>query len=135
MKKYSWNFDEDAEMWGNDTHDTIEECIEDAQDELTLDHTILTQNVFIGENMPFLPYVDAERLLDNLQEDASEFAGEVGGDWNAYDYKKRDEIDELSAKLSEVVVEWMKKYGYYPEFYQVSDIKEYVINVKDDSIN
>lgn len=31
MKKYTWNFDEAAELWCNEDYDTIEECPEDAK--------------------------------------------------------------------------------------------------------
>lgn len=125
MNKYSWNFDGNAEAWYNDSHDTIEECIEEARkDDDSYD------TVYVGENIPFVPTVDAELLLDRISEEAYEFAGDVAENWRGYDYKKREELDELSEELSEVVHAWMKKYGYYPAFWQVIDVKPYPLKEK-----
>ena len=128
MNEYIWDFDDGAEYWYNDTYETIEECIEDA---------LLTSKeedeeydtVYIGEVNKFIPTIDAERILDMLQEDAYEEVGEIGGDWNAYDYKKRNEIDELSEALTEVVHSWLKKCGYYPSFCTIENVKKYPLNL------
>ena len=120
MNKYSYNFDENAEAWYNDSHDTIEECIDEAR---KYDDSYDT--VYVGENIPFVPTVDAELLLDRISEEAYEFAGDFAENWYGYDYNKRGELDELSNELSKVVHAWMKKYGYYPEFWQVTNIEPY----------
>lgn len=125
MGKYIWNFNGDAETWNNDTYETIEECIADAQATAKENGEDYHDVVYIGECNPFVPCVDAEMVLDNLEERAYEFAGEVGLDWEAFNCNKRDEIDELSNALSAIVIEWLKKHGYYPEFYAVENIKPY----------
>jgi len=128
IKRYSWNFDGDAEIWGNDDFDTIEECLVAAKEEakqIAYYPEEIPAEVYIGENQPFVPWADAENVLDTLQEQAAEFAGEVGCDWDAYDYKKQSELNELSEKLSDVVREWFKKYGYEPHFYAINNIKKY----------
>ena len=125
MEKYSWNFDEDAEFWYNDAQDTVEECIEDAKETIKENDEDWHDHVYVGNNIPFVPVVDAESVLEDIQERASEFVGEVADDWDAFNYKKHDELDELSNALSVVVRDWMKKYGYYPHFYAVENIKSY----------
>ncbi|HMM31599.1 MAG TPA: hypothetical protein PKB13_07465 [Clostridia bacterium] len=128
MEKYSWDFNGEAENWYNETYDTIEECLEDARsvaEDETYGSNEPPEKVYIGENKPFVPRVDAECVLDLLEEQACEFAGEVGYDWDSYDHKKQDELDELSQSLTDVVMAWLKKHGRAPVFYAVEDIKEY----------
>lgn len=123
MDKYSWSFDGDAALWRNSA-DSIKDCISEAETENGYDG-YENETVYIGANVPFIPTVDAESILDQIQEDAGEFAGEIGCEWDAYSYKKMDEITELNDALTKVVHDWMRKYGYYPNFYQVNNIKPY----------
>lgn len=130
MEKYSWNFNEDAELWDNDAHDTIEACAEDATATAAEYGKDYHKTVYVGENSPFVPYVDAEAILEAVEEQACEFAGEIGGDWYACDSKKPEQLEELSGALTAVVNEWMKKYGYYPEFYAVENVKAYPLKLE-----
>lgn len=124
MNKYSWDFNEDAEIWRNDTFDTVEECLNDArrQDELYGDSHIY---IYIGENVAFAPCVDVETVLDICEENAADFCGQVGRDWDAYDHKRENELDELREAMDRVLHDWMKKHGYYPEIYSVEGMKRY----------
>lgn len=124
MKKYSWNFSEDAERWYNDPCNTIAECISEAAYQADEDN-LKSGVVFVGMNEPFEPSVDAGFVLDQIEADAADFAGEISEDWNAYNIKKSKELDELSETLTKAVREWMQKYGYYPNFYQISGVKKY----------
>jgi hypothetical protein len=76
----------------------------------------------------FAPYIDAESVLDGIQAQASDFCGEPGDEWYAYDHKKHDELDELSDELTAVVIAWFEKYGYSPLFWAVENIKEYPLS-------
>lgn len=128
VEKYSWDFNEEAENWGNDPYDTVEECLAAARQAVAeRDYQTDTppEVVYIGENAPFVPRVDPDTVLEDIEEQAADFAGDLGGDWNASDYKKRDELTELADSLSRVVNEWLKKYGYEPNFYAVQNIKAY----------
>lgn len=128
MEKYSWDFDGEAENWKNDTYETVEECIAAARQAVVQrDYQADTppKVVYIGENVPFIPRVDPETVLEHIEEDASDFAGEHGDDWEAYDQKKKDELNELGDSLTRIVNEWIKKYGYEPCFYAVQSIKPY----------
>ena len=123
MNKYYWSFDGDAELWNNSAN-SVEDCIFQANTENGYDG-YEHETVYIGESVPFVPTVDAESVLEQIQADACEFAGEIGEEWNAYNYKKMDEIAELNDALTKVVHDWMRKYGYYPNFSQVNNIKPY----------
>lgn len=125
--KYTWDFNKEAEIWYNDSFDTIEECIECAKKAVKeeLDYEEPPTTVFIGENIPFIPTVDVDSMLDRINEMAGDECGEVGGDWDAYDYKKKDEMEELRKNVDAVVIAWLKKYGRYPGFSSIDNIKEY----------
>lgn len=124
MEKYSWDFNKNAEIWYNETYDTVDDCIADAVETAKEDGEDY-DTVYVGENIPYIPSIDAESILDALQEQAYDFAGEIGGDWCAYNHKQTEELEELSELLSTVVCDWMKKYGYYPTFYAIEKIKPY----------
>ena len=135
FKKYAWNFNKDAEVWQNDTFDTIEECIKDARRIVSEEaHYMIDCEapsvVYIGEVIPFVPTADCTDILDRIEEDAFDHCGEVAELWEPYDYKKKDEIDELDQKLTDVVVEWLKKYGREPHIYNIQKIKEYSLEVQ-----
>lgn len=124
-KEYTWNFNKDAELWNNEIFTTESECINDAKDYMTAESV-----VYVGEVVHFGISVDSEIMLDALEEEAFEFCGESSEGWNAYDHKKRDEINELNEQLSSIVSEWMKKYGYEPYFYAVENITQFSLEVQ-----
>lgn len=128
MEKYSWELDGNAERWYNDTHDNIDDCITDAK-EAVIDGDYQTDEpptvVYIGENIPFIPTVDVERILDNVEEQAYDYCGDIDGDWAAYNYKKKEELQELEDSINTILHVWLKKYGYYPNFWRIENVKEY----------
>ena len=122
---YTWSFDRYADIWGNDEYDTAEECFNAAKEEAKLDECQTV--VYIGECVPYIPEVDCTDILDRMQEQAGEMCGDVGGDWCAYDWHKKEELEELNDTLTSAVRDWMKKYGYYPTCCNIQNIKKYVI--------
>ena len=128
MAKYYWNFDKNAEVWyefGN----SIEECIQQARDMNDANY----QTVYIGESIPFIPseHLNVDAILDNLEEQAYEFAGEAAEDWLTYEYKKREEMAELTDSIGRIVDEWLKKYGRYPTFCSIENVTGYSFNKED----
>lgn len=93
MDRYSWSFNRDAEIW-YESGETVEDCIAQAENENTLDsgkHEV----VYIGENVKIEVNVDVLSMLENLEQSMYEQAGEVAENWDAYEYKKREEWEEL----------------------------------------
>lgn len=128
MGKYSWSFDGDAEIW-YESANSIEQCIAEAKASIESGESAPVDTVYIGENCEFIPTVVAESILEQIEDDAFEFAGEIGGDWNAYDYKSMKlELEELSATLSEDVRAWLKKHGREPNFCAVQNVKGFPLN-------
>lgn len=76
---YIWNFNKDEEIWQNDEHDTIDECLKAAKKEADMDEHQTV--VYIGECVPYTPEVIARISLiecKNRQEKCAEMWGAIG---------------------------------------------------------
>lgn len=123
IKKYSWTFDKRDNIWTSSTHDTIEECIEEAKKLAGMD--IDNQVIYVGENVLYEPYVDAMDVLEIVENAAHDQCGEVADDWRSYNGAgMRAELAELSSKLTLVVKEWLKKNNREPVLYAIRNIKK-----------
>ena len=119
--KYTWEYNDDTELWYNDLFDTVEDCIADARDNYMVE---IGETIAVGEVVPYEPYVMADNILDELEEDAYEECGEIAEDWNAYSWTDdKESLDELSNKLTEIVRQWLKDNGTYPYFYKIENVK------------
>ena len=136
MQQYSWSFDRDSEIWCNENHNTVEECLEDARASIIDEHELYEERgidfpfedstaVYVGEVCEFVPSVDAMNVLEHVEDLASDQLGFIGQEWNAYDNKKSDEIEELEGSLTAVLHEWLRKYGRYPSMWSVDNVKQY----------
>ena len=119
--KYTWEYNDDTELWYNDLFDTVEDCIADARDNYMVE---IGETIAVGEVVPYEPYIMADNILDELEEDAYEEFGEVAEDWVSYSWKDdKESLDELSNKLTEIVRQWLKDNGTYPYFYKIKNVK------------
>ena len=125
MAKYYWNFDQHAEIW-YEFGESIEDCIKQAKEINNANY----QTVYIGESVPFIPseHLNVDSLLDDLEEQAYEFAGEAAEDWRTYEYKKREEMAELTTAIGQIVDGWLKKYGRYPTFCCIENVTGYSLD-------
>lgn len=128
MAKYYWNFDQHAEVW-YEFGDSIEDCIKQAREMNDANY----ETVYIGECVPFVPseHLDVFTLLDNLEEQAYEFAGEAAEDWRTYECKKWEETVDLADAIGQIINEWLKKHGRYPTFCQIQNVTRYSLNQED----
>ena len=120
--KYIWEYDE-TDIWKHDLFDTVEDCILDAKENYLIESGT---EIVVGEAVLWEPYVSAELILEQLQEDAYEECGEVAEDWYAYDHKSKEgrkSLDELSDKITEIVKQWLKDNGTYPDFYMIKNVR------------
>lgn len=122
MDKYTWSENKEDEVWGHEQFDTREECITDAKENYKMDGL---ETIAIGIVSPFIPYVDAEDVLEQLEIEAYEHCGEAAEDW--IDCKK-DEIKKLSEILTKCVNDWLVETKQSPNFYGITDIKTIKIN-------
>ena len=120
--KYTWEYEE-TDIWRHDLFDTIEDCILDAKENYLIEHGT---EIVVGEAVLWEPYVWAGDILDRLEEDAYGECGEVAEDWYAYDYKSeegRKGLNEISDKITEIVKQWLKDNGTYPDFYMIKNVR------------
>lgn len=119
--KYTWEYSENEEIWRNDIFDTVEDCILDAKENYCVESGT---DIAVGEVVPWEPYVMATDILERLEEEAYDEVGEVGGDWNAFNYNKdKEKLEELSDKITEIVKQWLKDNGTYPDFYRIENVE------------
>lgn len=121
FKKYSWSLNEDDEFWNNGTFDTIEECIDDAVRNY---HLMKGETIAIGETVSFRVCIDAEDIIERIEDEAYEHAGESSEGWLSYTNKERD---TLSERLTKCVEEWLTETNNEPSFYRIDNIREITI--------
>lgn len=113
---YTWNNDKDSEMWCNGKFETIEGCIKNAKEE----GCRTGETVFIGRCVDFEVSVDADDVIERLQEQAYEECGEASDVWIDW---KNDNVKQLSERLTDCVNEWLKETKQEPTFYYIDNIK------------
>ena len=121
MNQYTWSNKEDDELWQHGIFGTKKECIEDAKENYGVK---AGETIAIGSTRPFMVSIDAESVLENLEEQAFEECGEACEDW--IDYKTED-VKRLSEALTDCVNKWLEETKQKPNFYQVEDIETVTI--------
>lgn len=122
MKKYTWSASANDELWQHDDFDTIEECVLDAKENYGYE---AGTDIAIGEAIPFIVSVDADDIIERLEENAYEECGEASEGWIHY---KQEQLDELSEILTKHVNEWLEKTKNKPTFYKIDNIISVTIN-------
>lgn len=117
--EYTWSFD--REIWGNDKYDTIAECIKAARESVRIDK-YKYDTVYIGEAVLYEPKIDADVVLEGLENDAYIQCDEVAECWELFG---KDKDGELGNALTKVLLEWLKKHNLMPDFGIVKNIQEY----------
>lgn len=121
---YTWETDPTYEMWRYDVFDTIEECLADAKEN---HHVAEGETIYIGECHPYIPTVNADNVLEDIEEIAYDEYGDTAETWQPSVDVSQDKIDELSEVLTSIVNKWLKDNHAEPDFYQIENIKEYTI--------
>ena len=73
-------------------------------------------------------YIDGGSIIENLQDQTYSECGEFAEGF--LDYVSKEEEEELSEMLNYVLNEWINKYNYRPEFYNIYGIEK--INVEEE---
>lgn len=79
--------------------------------------------VYIGRYKPFKPVIEAEWVLEVLQHDAYDVAGDAAGGW--LDNLTPAEVELLGERLTRVFRRWARECGEEPDFGEVNHIKRY----------
>lgn len=91
---------------------------------------LINGNVFIGQRYDFEPTVDADFVIDRIQEEAYDEGGEGVGDYldpprrkDAEARKKWDEqVADLEKRLTDVFRTWAKETKNEPRFWLICDV-------------
>ena len=130
--RYTWEFSENAEFWGNGTCDTIQECIEEAKEAIEEGWHDKQDVIYIGETNVFVPAVDAEDVMEHIEDLAADEYGEAAEDWDPWlTLRERDGEEnariawsELETMLSQVLNGWLAKHNLTPNFYLIENVRE-----------
>lgn len=123
--KFAFSLQEDDYFIGR--YDTIEDAFSDAIDNAELENEYLDDEekidiVYAGELMEFVPYIDAERVIEYIQCQADDEVGEYSYDY--LDDVNKDDIKKLEKALTDAFNKWAKETNNEPDLFMVEDIKE-----------
>lgn len=140
--KWYFSFVEDENWDCSEGYDTPEEALADAReaapeeaaelfDDLDDQQNFLNGSVYIGQGYKFVPEVDADFVIENIQNDAYDLCIEfsngylegpplnskpgVRQNWN-------DQVSDLGKRLTEVFTQWAKETNNEPWFTMIDDI-------------
>jgi len=120
--KYTWTKSENDELWQNGTFETVEDCIADAKENYEYS---AGEDIAVGVVNNFVAKVDAESVLEAIEEQAYEECGEACEGWIDY---KNEAVDKLQDTLTNCLNEWLKETKQEPEFYGITNIKKVAID-------
>lgn len=116
--KYSFSFDNEH-YYGE--FDSVAEAFADARVEAK-DYPDSTQ-IYIGKNYQYEPCVRAHRVIEDIQEDAFDEAGEAAEDY--LEFVSVPSLVMLEKMLTKTFIEWAKENNYEPSFFIVKGAVEY----------
>lgn len=70
--------------------------------------------------------MDAENILDYVQDRINDEFGEFGESWSSYIKDEDEKI--LDDRLNEVFENWINEFGYKPDWCMVVDVEEVELN-------
>ena len=120
--KFSYSFYESFNY--SCEYDSVEEALAAAKADARNDDEFKdAKTVYIGRVCRFAPYVDAVKVIEELQNYADYEADEA-----SFDYLQDvtdEEISKLENMLTETFNKWAQETGNEPNFYTVQDVVEY----------
>ena len=124
MEKIYFGYSYDNERyWGR--FESEEEALKEAVDGLDDGKVDPDTKIYIGELVcDYVPRIDTDKLLEDLNYDAYDKCGECAEDY--LEDVIREDFLELDEKLNKVFAEWLEKHGYLPDFASVPCFDEYV---------
>ena len=125
MDKYSWSFQRGEDIY-RDSAASIEDCIKDAVD--ALKGMPMEKVIYIGENMPHVPVIDVDLLIDGVIENAYDDCGVVSEDWLSH--ITAEQRESLQAKVQDVFDKWLIEINEPPTFYSVIDVLPFNLHTK-----
>ncbi|EQG35320.1 TPA: hypothetical protein MJC92_000236 [Clostridioides difficile] len=126
MDKDIWLYSWDDECFGSNEYESREEAIQGAKEELKRFGEV-KRWVYIGKKEEaYIPCLDAENILDYVQDRINDEFGEFGESWSSYIKDEDEKI--LDDRLNEVFENWINEFGYKPDWCMVVDVEEVELN-------
>lgn len=126
--KFSYSFYPDIHY--SCEYNSVEEALEDARtDKKYLQCYREKKTVYIGKVCKFEPKVFSDIVVERIQEDAYDEAGEIAEDYLMYTSQK--DMSKLNEMLTETFNKWAKETGNEPNFFTVEEIQEYSLEDSD----
>lgn len=139
--KWTFSFNEET-GWDNDEFNTPAEALEAAReaapeyaDEEGMEADekadfLANGNVFIGQRYDFEPTVDADFVIEHIQEEAYEEGGEYVEDYldpppmkdTEARKKWNEQVADLEKRLTDVFHDWAKETNNEPRFWLIYDV-------------
>lgn len=123
----------DEEDWSYYSSGDLEEAVQNALDMMgeseylqTMVDNKLTMYRGVREDQTFSSYFSVRRMIEGMQE----LASEIGGEW-ADDYLNDLSTEQLD-DLKKTVVGWAEKHNIDPACFLVKDITEFTFTFPDD---
>lgn len=149
--EWTFSFSDDIGWDEYDKYSTPSEALEEARkvaadyaDEQGMDEDekaffLKEGNVFIGQICSFAPEVDADFVIEHIQNEAYEEGGEYVQDyldpptWKDAEARKKwnEQIEDLTSRLTSVFHEWAKETNNEPRFYLINDIRSELLSEVD----
>lgn len=121
MTENKFVYSEDEEYFNSDLDfDTIEDALKNATENLDKD-----SKVYIGKIKDVDLTIGAWNIIEDLQEDAFEQAGEIAEDF--LNNVTQEQENDLTIMINDVIDKWLKKHKLEPNFFSVVDVKQYII--------
>lgn len=131
-EKWAYTFNND-EIFHSPLYDTAEDALADGIEE-AIEHNQENDEedwyttISVGKVTEFVPYIDADIIIDAVQEQANNEAGEAS--WKYLDKISNNEKQELSDMLAEAFNKWAEKTHNKPDFTTITQITEHKINME-----
>lgn len=123
--KWMYNLDSNNEIWTSDKFEMKEEAIQaalkDWTDKMVADRAAVDNEFQIGQFKQYSPWINADVLLDELYERATDECGEVAEYWLSG--VPMDEGEKLQEQINKVVTEWLKGINEHPSFGSIENIE------------
>ncbi|MEK5251665.1 hypothetical protein MKX66_29660 [Bacillus sp. FSL R9-9530] len=123
--KWMYNLNSNSDIWTSDKYETKEEAIQaalkDWTDRMVADRASVDNEFQIGQFKQYVPWINADVLLDELYERATDECGEVAESWLSG--IPADEGEKLQEQINKVTTEWLKGINEYPGFGSIENIE------------
>lgn len=114
-----WAFSLDGEWYNSATYNSFDEALKDGIEDAKAEGC---NKVYVGRVMEFIPCVNADSVIEELQQQAYDKAGEFSNDYlEGVSLKDRLKLEKM---LTETFNQWAKETNNEPSFYTIEDTRE-----------